>query len=82
MFTNKTYTIAGSLLDLTGVNNTLSNLSSPSTLFAPTNAAFETYLNGSNVTNAEGQISPTNLAGVQLLVVPGQYYSVSFCDHL
>ena len=77
VFTNKNYTTAGALLDATGVNNTLFHLSSPSTLFAPTNAAFETYNDGSNITTAEGQSSPLLLAGAQLLVVPGPYYSVS-----
>lgn len=77
MFSNATYTTAGLLLDHTGVNQTLSHLTEPSTLFAPTNAAFEAYNNASNITAAEGNSSPLLLAGAQLLVVPGQYYSVS-----
>lgn len=70
---------AGFLIDSTGVNKTLANLLALSTLFAPNNAAFDTYSKGSNITISEGQTSPFNLAGAQLLVVPGQYYSVSSC---
>lgn len=71
------YATAKRLLESVGLNNTLSNLTEPSTLFVPTNEAFAVYVNASNITFAEAARSPFNLVGSQLLIVPGQYYSVS-----
>ncbi|KAA6422357.1 MAG: hypothetical protein FRX49_07827 [Trebouxia sp. A1-2] len=53
-----------------GLNNILTSLKSPATLFAPNNEAFALYAIGSNVSNAEALKSPLLATGVNLLVVP------------
>ena len=65
------------LLADTGVNNTLAHLTSASTFFAPSNDALLSYNKAADVNPAEGTGTPYELAGAQLLVVPGQFYTVS-----
>ena len=67
---NSDYSTLFAGLDLLGLNTTLSTLTTPYTLFAPTNEAFQEYNEGSNITNEEGASSPFLLAGYQLLIVP------------
>jgi len=71
-YTNPDYSTIKELLNLPqiGLNNILTSLKSPATLFAPNNEAFALYAIGSNVSNAEALKSPLLATGVNLLVVP------------
>ena len=53
-----------------GLNKTLSNLTSPATLFAPNNEAFTIYNTAANITHTEALSSPLLAGFAQLLVVP------------
>ena len=64
------FTILFAALGLVGLNTTLSTLTTPYTLFAPTNEAFQDYDTGSSITIQEGAQSPFLLAGLELLIVP------------
>lgn len=76
VYTDPEYTYSGHLLDISGVSQTLSNLPALSTLFAPTDAAFDAYINGSGITPDEAAINVLQTPGAKVQVVPGQYYSV------
>lgn len=72
VYTNPDYTLVRQLLSFPqiGLNNTLSNLTSPATLFAPNNEAFTTYNTAANITHTEALSSPLLAGFAQLLVVP------------
>ncbi|DBA98455.1 hypothetical protein WJX82_009397 [Trebouxia sp. C0006] len=72
IYTDPDYSTIKQLLNLPqiGLNNILTSLKSPATLFAPNNETFALYAIGSNVSNDEALKSPLLAPGVNLLVVP------------
>ena len=78
---NQDYSSLYSALQATGVFATLANLTSPATLFAPTNEAFAEFLEASNYTTAEYMAALSTPLAVDLLnyhITPGAYM-VSVC---
>ena len=68
---NQDYSDLYALLQATGLFNTLSNLQSPATLFAPTNQGIAEYLAAANTTLAEALADPSDATDVLLYhVVP------------
>lgn len=60
-------------LQATGVATTLNNLTSPATLFAPTNEAFAEFFEASNTTAAQALSSPLAADILLYHIVPGAY---------
>ena len=61
--TNPDFSTLHTGLQQVGLDATLSTLTSPYTLFAPTNEAFDGYNVAAGISNAEGSVSPFLLAG-------------------
>lgn len=70
---NPDFSDAYALLQLTGMNNTLSNLQSPVTVFVPTNEAIDEYLAARNETADEAASSPNLVSFQNYQTVPGAY---------
>lgn len=70
---NPDYSTLYSALQATGLFSTLSNLTSPATLFAPTNEAFSEFMEASNRTVAEALASPLATDILLYHVIPGAY---------
>lgn len=68
---NKDFSDVYSLLQASGLNSTLSSLSSPATVFIPTNEALAEYLEAANLTLAEAASSPALRAVLSYHVVSG-----------
>lgn len=78
---NKDFSDVYSLLQASGLNSTLSSLSSPATVFIPTNEALAEYLEAANLTLAEAASSPALRAVLSYHVVSGAIMSESsFAD--
>ena len=75
VYNNEDYSNFTANLETTGLNYTFSSIPTPSTLFAPINEAYATYLIGSNTTIEDAIVGPYLLAGGQLDIIPGQFYS-------
>ncbi len=68
---NQDFSSAYSLLQSSGLSSNLSNLSSPATIFVPTNEAIAEYLLAANLTMAEAASSPGLAALLSYHVVTG-----------
>ena len=68
---NQDFSSAYSLLQSSGLSSNLSNLSSPATVFVPTNEAIAEYLMAANLTMAEAASSPGLAALLSYHVVSG-----------
>ena len=66
-------------LQATGLNDTLSSLSSPATLFAPTNTAFADFLAAANLTVEQALASPSTQLVLLSHVVPGAIMVCTCC---
>ncbi|KAL3161837.1 hypothetical protein ABBQ38_008927 [Trebouxia sp. C0009 RCD-2024] len=74
---NKDFSDLYAALQATGLNDTLSNLSGPATLFAPTNSAFVDFLAAANLTVEQALASPTTKLVLLSHIVPGAIMSES-----
>lgn len=72
---NEDYSILYAALQATGLTETLSSLSGPATLFAPTNNAFADFLATFNLTAEEALTSPSTSLVLQAHVVSGAILS-------
>jgi uncharacterized surface protein with fasciclin (FAS1) repeats len=68
---NQDFSSAYSLLQSSGLSSNLSNLSSPATVFVPTNEAVAEYLMAANMTMAEAASSPGLAALLSYHLVSG-----------
>lgn len=75
---NEDFSALYAALQASGLNDTLSNLSGPVTLFAPTNEAFEEFLAAANISAADALASPYNRIVLEYHIVPGAIM-VSVC---
>ena len=66
-------------LQASGLNETLSILTAPATLFAPTNEAFEEFLAAAKITAEDALASPYNAIVLQYHVVPS---AIMVCSSL
>lgn len=76
---NQDYSDLYAALQAVGLNDTLSNLSGPATLFAPTNTAFADFLAAANLTVEEALASPSTALVLQSHVVEGAILVCSCC---
>ncbi|KAL0044485.1 hypothetical protein WJX82_009190 [Trebouxia sp. C0006] len=80
---NQDFSSAYSLLQSSGLSSNLSSLSSPATVFVPTNEAIVEYLLAANLTMAEAASSPGLAALLSYHVVTGAIMSESsFTDNM
>ena len=75
---NKDFSALYTALQASGLNETLSNLTAPVTLFAPTNEAFEEFLAAANITAEDALASPYNAIVLQYHVVPSTIMVTQF----
>nr|QOL01189.1 putative extracellular protein TR9_002 [Trebouxia lynnae] len=78
---NKDFSSLYTALQASGLNDSLSNLDGPATLFAPTNEAFEEFLAAANITAEDALASPYNRIVLEYHLIPGAIMSESaFAD--
>ena len=68
---NKDFSSLYTALQASGLNDSLSNLDGPATLFAPTNEAFEEFLAAANITAEDALASPYNRIVLEYHLIPG-----------
>ena len=79
---NKDFSSLYAALQASGLNDTLSNLTGPATLFAPTNEAFAEFLLAANVSAEDALASPYNRIVLENHVVPGAFMVCQYSAHM